>query len=223
MRLVLSSFFLCLFFICAPVFGENFYKEYTVNVSGIKIGELGWEININKKKYSNKISLKSKGLLSGIYRFKGEYFSEGYVINNNLKPIKYNHFWKTKKTTKKMDLVFKDGKLKSLIQTPVEKEHLRINVFDIKYNKDPLTAFLQIMLGDKSTLVLDGRRSYKMNAVLNNNTNETAIEVSNYFNLWADHKRSKFEKITFEKKDGGLFPLKINIHFDGRVFRLEQI
>ena len=62
-----------------------------------------------------------------------------------------------------------------------------------------------------------------MNATFNKKNNETVIEISNYSNLWADHKRKKFEKITFEKNSGGLFPLKINIYFDGRVFKLEQI
>ena len=31
----------------------------------------------------------------------------------------------------------------------------------------------------------------------------------------------KFEKITFEKKDNPFFPKKINIYFDGKVFKLE--
>ena len=52
--------------------------------------------------------------------------------------------------------------------------------------------------------------------------NKTVINISEYSNLWADHKRSKFEQISFEKKDGVLLPTKINIHFDGRVFKLEQ-
>ena len=52
--------------------------------------------------------------------------------------------------------------------------------------------------------------------------NKTIINISDYSNLWADHKRSKFEQISFEKKDGVLLPIKINIHFDGRVFKLEE-
>ena len=46
--------------------------------------------------------------------------------------------------------------------------------------------------------------------------------VSNYFNLWADHKRSKFEKIIFKKNSGEFLPIEINIFFDGRIFKLEQ-
>ena len=52
---------------------------------------------------------------------------------------------------------------------------------------------------------------------------QTTIEISNYSNLWADHKRNKFEKIIFEKKTEEILPYKMFIHFDGKVFKLEQI
>ena len=222
MKLVLNSFFLSLLFFYVPVFGEDYHKEFTVKVSGIKIGKLNWTVKINDDEYFNDLRLKSEGVLSGIYRFEGEYFSEGVFQNNKLKPTKYKHVWITNKTTKNMSLVFQDDKLKSLDQTPFEKEKLRINVFNINQSKDPLTSFLQIILGEKNSLVVDGRRTYVMNSIFNKKTEQTVVEISKYSNLWADHKRRKFEKLTFEKKDGDFFPIKINIHFDGRVFKLEQ-
>ena len=77
-------------------------------------------------------------------------------------------------------------------------------------------------MGETRSLVVDGRRIYTMNAKSNKKENKTVINISDYSNLWADHKRSKFEQISFEKKDGVLLPIKINIHFDERVFRLEE-
>ena len=221
MKLILNSFFLFLTFLCSSVFADEFYKKYNVKVSGIKIGELDWEVGIREESYFNKIQLESKGLLSGIYQFDGEYSSEGFVENNTLKPTKYNHLWETNKVEKYMTLAFKNEKLSSLIQKPIEKERLRVDVFNIKKTKDPLTSFLQIIMGDKKSLVVDGRRTYIMNVKLDEEVNQTIIEVSNYFNLWADHKRSKFKKIIFEKRAGDFFPSKINIYFDRRVFRLE--
>ncbi len=223
MKLILSSFCFCFFFICAPVFGENISLDYVVKASGIKIGTLNWAIKINDLSYHNNINLKSSGLLSGIYKFEGKYYSEGIINKNKLKPINYKHFWKTKKTNKEMDLVFEDDNLKKITQIPVETEHLRINIFDIKQSRDPLTSFLQIMLGEESLLVVDGRRMYRMSSVYNKDTNQNVVEISNYYNLWADHKRRKFEKLTFEKINGDLLPTKINIYFDGRVFKLERI
>jgi len=222
MKLILNSIFLCIFFVCAPVCGKEIYKKYIVKVSGIKIGKLDWKIKINDADYFNELKLKSEGFLSSLYRFEGEYFSEGIVENLILKPIKYSHLWKTNKTTKNMNLVFNDEKLRSLTQTPVEKEHLRINVFNIEQTKDPLTSFLQILMGEKESLVVDGRRVYLMNAVFNKKTNQTIVGISNFSNLWADHKRSKFEKITFERKGMEFLPIKIFIYFDGRIFKLEQ-
>ena len=77
-------------------------------------------------------------------------------------------------------------------------------------------------MGEKESLVVDGRRVYMMNTVFDKKNYQTIVEVSNFFNLWADHKRSKFEKITFERKGIEFLPTKIFIYFDGRVFKLEQ-
>ena len=204
------------------MYAESFYKEFSIKVSGLKIGELVWVLEIDNNNYSNDIRLKSKGLLSAIYTFEGNYFSKGIVANNKLKPHTYNHVWKTNKTEKAMNLGFENNALSSLNQTQYEKEKLRVDVFNIKQTKDPLSSFLEIIMGEASSLVVDGRRIYTMNAKLNKEENKTVINISDYSNLWADHKRSKFEQISFEKKDGVLLPIKINIHFDGRVFKLEQ-
>jgi hypothetical protein len=222
MRFILSNFFILLFFISSPVYAENFYKEFSIKVSGLKIGELVWVLEIDNNNYSNNIKLKSKGLLSAIYTFEGNYFSKGMVANNKLKPHTYNHVWKTNKMEKTMDLNFEDNTLSSLNQTPYEEEKLRVDVFNIKETKDPLSSFLEIIMGEAASLVVDGRRIYTMNAEFNKEENKTVINISDYSNLWADHKRSKFEQISFEKKDGVLLPIKINIHFDGRVFKLEE-
>ena len=222
MKLILNSFLIFLFLISFPVFASNFNKEYLVKVSGIKIGKLTWKMNIGEKDYVNEINLKSEGVLSGIFSFEGEYYSEGQIKKNKLKSRRYKHYWKTDKATKKMDLVFQNNQLISITQKPVEKEHLRINVFNKTQNKDPLTSFLSIARGETVSSVLDGRRVYNMNAVVDNKTNKTIIEISDYFNLWADHKRSKFEKIIFEQDDNSFLPTKIDIYFDGRIFKLEQ-
>ena len=104
----LNSFlFLCFF--GWPVFGEEIKKSYVVKVGGIKIGDLNWEIKTEDGEYLNKLGLKSKGLLSAIYRFKGDYFSEGLINEMGLIPKKYKHFWQTKKTIKNMELIFNEG------------------------------------------------------------------------------------------------------------------
>ncbi len=221
MKLFLNSFIFLIFF-TFPLFGEEIKKNYTVKVGGIKIGELNWQIKIDGDKYLNKLGLKSKGLLSAIYSFRGEYLSEGSVYNKKLVPNKYKHFWQTKKTIKKMELVFSENKLISLKQLPAEEEEIRVNVFGVQHTNDPLTSFQKIMMGEESALVVDGRRMYTMLFKPNKNKNQTTVEISNYFNLWADHKRNKFEKIVFEKRQEEFLPHKMFIYFDGRVFKLEQ-
>lgn len=223
MKLVLNSFFFLFFLICNPLFGEEINKKYNVRVAGVKIGQLDWKVIIDETDYLNEISLQSKGFLSGIYRFKGDYYSKGIIKNNKLKPLQYSHFWKTNKTTKKMNLIFQNDKLISIKQSPVEKERLRLDVYSDNKNKDPLTSFLEIIMGETKSLVIDGRRVYKMGTVLGNKPNQIIIEISNYFNLWADHKRNKFEKIIFSKNNKELLPFEIDIYFDGKIFKLKQI
>ena len=220
MKLFLNSF-VFLFLFGWPVFGVEIKKNYVVKVGGIKIGELNWEIKIDSDEYSNELSLKNKGFLSAIYRFNGEYFSEGLINKKRLIPKKYKHFWQTKKTIKNMELRFGENKLISLKQKPTEEETIRLNVFDGQQTNDPLTAFQKIMMGEKSALVVDGRRLYTMMARPDEN-NKTTIEIVNYYNLWADHKRNKFEKIIFEKNITEILPHKMLVYFDGKIFKLEQ-
>lgn len=205
-----------------PLQSEEVKKTYIVKVSGIKIGELIWEMKVTSNDYSNKLKLRSRGLLSGLYSFKGDYFSEGINDKNEFFSTKYTHFWQTKKNIKKMLLGFNKNKLIILNQEPAEQEKIRLNVYDIENTNDPLTSFLKIIMGKKNTLVVDGRRLYNMEAQHSEKTKQTTIEISNYYNLWADHKRNKFEKIIFEKQNGEILPFKMYIYFDGRVFKLEE-
>ncbi len=221
MKLFLNSIVILSLF-CWPLYAEETYKNYTVKVAGIKIGELNWTIKLNKDEYLNKIYLRSRGLLTSIYSFSGEYFSEGLVYENKLVPKKYTHLWTTKKKQKKMNLVFDERKLKTLEQDPAENEEIRLNIFEVQHTNDPLTSFLKIMMGEKKALVVDGRRLYTMTSKMSENKEKSTIEISNYYNLWADHKRNKFEKIIFEKKPKAFLPYKMFIYFDGKIFRIEE-
>ena len=49
------------------------------------------------------------------------------------------------------------------------------------------------------------------------------IFIKEYRNLWADHKRNDLEKIEFIIKDGVFLPIKINIYFKNRIFKLSKI
>ena len=221
MKLVLNSFLVFLFFIFCPAFAKEHFKKYNIKVSGIKIGTLEWSMYLNEHEYYNKLKLESEGMLSFVYSFDGEYFSSGLRKNMELESIEYSHLWKTKRVTKEMKLGFFEKKLVSLVQTPSEEESIRINIFDINNTKDPLTSFLQIIIGGGESQVVDGRRLYDMNVLKNENSNLKTISIINYFNLWADHKKNKFEKIIFEDLSEGLLPSKINIYFDNKIFRLE--
>ena len=54
MKFILSNFFILLFFLSSPVYAESFYKEFSIKVSGFKIGELVWTLEIDNNNYSNE-------------------------------------------------------------------------------------------------------------------------------------------------------------------------
>ena len=122
MKLILNSFFIFLFFVCSPAYSESSYKEFSIKVSGVKIGKLIWAMKINGESYSNDLKLKSEGFLSAVYKFEGEYSSEGRIINKKLKPRNYKHVWKTKKLEKVMELNFRNDMLFSLNQNHMKKK-----------------------------------------------------------------------------------------------------
>ena len=95
-------------------------SNFAASISMAITGEFG------KKKKKDLITFGQK---------TGSIYVEGNIKNKELQPNKYTHLWKTSKTKKSMNLVFRDDKLISLNQTPAEKEELRINVFNIKQNK----------------------------------------------------------------------------------------
>ena len=54
------------------------------------------------------------------------------------------------------------------------------------------------------------------------NKENITIEINNYKNIWADHKRNDLKKIEFVLESSGFLPKNINIYFKNRVFKLKQ-
>ena len=90
--------------------------------------------------------LKNKGLISGLYNFRGEYLSEGEIIKGEFIPSTYKQFWKTKKKTRKIEIAFDKMKVSKLVQYPKEKEVSRIEYLKMHGLIDPLSSFLNILI-----------------------------------------------------------------------------
>ena len=202
---------------------EDYIKNYNVSTKGIKIGEIIWQLSKKEDKYEIKISLKSKGVLSSVYKFSGEYLSFGKVENNLFVPEYYTHEWVTKNKTKEMVILFSDNKIVSTAQNPAEKELPRVNLFNLKNYSDPLTSFINIFYNKDSSKTVDGRRVYKMTAEQNlEKPKAITITIKDYKNIYADHKRNDLEKIIFSKQSGSILPDSILIYFKGSVFKVYE-
>ena len=220
-------FFFTIFFTFAGSAADiqKFYNDYIIEVGKIDLGKLSLEIDLEQENYQIKINMEDRGLISGLYKFSGNYYSYGIIKDNIFFPSYYKQNWKTKKKSRKIEMIFKNQSIEKLIIHPKEDEKARVDFKKIKNYLDPLSSFLNILLGSKISKTIDGRRIYSM-AVDNNYEDRIKIFIKDYINIWADHKKNDLKSIEVylggDKKKFEL-PDAIKINFKGVVFNLSKI
>ena len=207
-------------FVINTSYANNFSAEYKVSTTGIKIGNFSWSLNINDNIYQTEINLKNSGIFSPLYKFEGSYLSTGIIENNIFKTQSYKQFWKTKKKTKIVKMLF-DDYLIQLKQEPIEEEIARVSLDELYLYFDPITSFINILNGENEAKTIDGRRIYRLKKIEGEEKN-IVLKIEDYVNIWADHKRNDLKKIEFFIEDD-LLPYKILIYFKERVFKLERV
>ena len=212
------KFFLFIFFVSQPLMSAESAGKYLIKTKGLVIGDLEWKIITNQNIYKTSISLKHRSFLTIFYKFQGEYESNGKIIENNLVPEKYLQNWVTNSKKRKVEIFFKDEKIKKIILDPLEKEFARVEYKKLYKYKDPLTSFTNILLNGKPNNTIDGRRIYLLFPTKTNSGEK--ILVKEYKNIWADHKRNDLEYLEIFKDKKSILPKKINIKFKGYVFSL---
>ena len=211
------------------LYANEFKETYDVEVGSIYVGELLWRVRITGNKYKITINLQDRGILSGLYNFEGNYEASGFIIHNILIPKKYKQIWLAKKNKRSVEIFFDNGELINLELSPKEKESSRVQYLGIRDYIDPLSSFLNILLGKKESKTIDGRRIYSM--VINEHSTNIdkeikRISIENYINLWADHKRNdlKYIEIIQELEGVGVkMPSVVKIKFKSFVFKLTKI
>ena len=218
MKLIFSFFIII--FISQPLFSKNYEAQYNIKTKGLLVGRLFWNLEINDVDYKVFIKFKSKGVLSAIYNFNGNYETIGRIINGNLTPLQYSQFWKTKNKQRDVKIIFFYLKIIKLNIEPKEKELPRIKYLDLINYSDPLTSFLNILLKNIPSYTIDGRRTYLLSPIINKNSRK--IITKEYKNIWADHKRNNLEYLEFYQNKNEILPDKITIMFKGSLFYLTK-
>ena len=212
-----------------PLFANDFKETYVVEIGKIDIGRLLWDVKISNNNYKILIKLKSKGFLSKLYKFEGSYEANGSVVDGILVPVKYKQFWLTKKKKKEVEIIFNDGLITKLKILPHEKEHARIDYMGIDNHFDPLSSFINMLIGKEKSKTIDGRRVYSMvvEKHVDYEGGETKkILIKDYINIWADHKRNDLEHIEIKQENSeGIFsmPEVMKIKFKGLLYKLRRI
>ena len=210
-------------------FADSFKEAYVVELGKIDIGKLFFEIKMQENNYEISITLKNKGLLSNLYRFEGRYKASGFIKNNSIIPSKYSQFWSTKRKERIVEAYFENNMLVDLKLLPTEKESPRIKYIGIKNHFDPLSSFLNILIGIENSKTIDGRRVYSMVVAEKNNKKgfETKkILIEEYVNIWTDHKRNDLEYIEIKQIYGKkeiAMPISMGIKFKGLLYKLTKI
>ena len=224
----ITIIYCCFFlFIEGKTEARNIKAEYIVEFGKINIGKLYWEIINDNNTYSILISLKDKGVLSGLYSFEGNYSTKGVINNEVYLPTQYLQNWKTRKKEKVVRLFFDEDYLVKLINKPEEKELPRINYAEQRGLSDPLTSFLKILNGKKKSKTIDGRRVYSMivkGEKMSENYLNKIITITDYKNIWADHNRNDLKQITLKylKNNNDFMPEKILIKYKKVNFVLNK-
>ena len=223
MKLLFSFLFLFITFesIGEPIGSKEVQQSYNVKTKGITVGNLDWQLKLEKNTYKTIINLKSKGPLSLVYKFKGYYETKGIIKNDILIPEQYTQKWKTKNKQRNIDLIFEKNKIVDLKIQPKEKELKRINFLELEGYNDPLTSFLNIFLNNLDSKTIDGRRVYVLSP--NKNNDYTKVLIKNYINIWADHNKNDLEYLEIFQNSEEYLPYKINIKFKGSVFVIKKL
>ena len=225
----LILFFTIIFNLTIGLSAKELNAFYNIEIGTINIGSLKWSISLDDDNYKTSMFLEDRGLLSGLYKFSGEYLSEGMIFENEFIPFRYKQAWKTKKKTREVEILFDKKKVSVLNLSPKESELPRIEYLKIQGLVDPLSSFLNILTsGANNYKTIDGRRLYKMSLDLKKEKNMVSkkIYITDYFNIWADHKRKDL-KFIITKQDklekDNFFPNNIKIKNKGFVFTLTKI
>ena len=222
MKLFLTKLYLIIFLILFlnNSYANNFSVDYEVSTTGIKIGNFNWSLKIKNNTYETEINLKNSGLLSALYKFDGNYIASGIIENSMFKTKSYRQIWKTRKKTKIVNMLI-DNYLIELTQEPLEEEFARINLEELYLYFDPITSFVNILNGKSEVKTVDGRRIYTIKKNYINENGMVILNIEDYKNIWADHKKNDLKKIEFFVEDS-LLPNTILIHFKERIFKLEK-
>ena len=219
---MIKIIFLTVVLLFTKVHSSEFNVEYNVSTAGIKIGKFTWDLEIDGDKYITEINLKNSGFFSPLYKFNGQYFSKGTIKDNKFRSIEYQQYWKTKKKIKTVEMVF-DAYPVKLVQKPIESEHSRVDLESLFDYFDPITSFINILNGSNEVKTIDGRRIYVMKKSILEDTKKISLQINDYKNIWADHKRNDLKSLEFLLDEENFLPSQINIHFKERVFKLKKI
>ena len=153
------------------LFSKNIYLEYEIDWKSIHLADLIWDIDVNDETYDLTVTINSYGINDKIYKYRSVTKINGIIDGNQLRPLSYDSFSKSRSQNRHVSLVFNEsGEVISMdLSKEFSKEEVELQnelLAQYQYFTDPITQLVQYFLFESNTdrMILDGLNIYKLDS-----------------------------------------------------------
>ena len=153
------------------MFSKNIYLEYEIDWKSIHLADLIWDIYVNDETYDLTVTINSYGINDKIYKYRSVTKINGIIDGNQLRPLSYDSFSKSRSQNRHVSLKFNESGEVSSIDlskefSKVEVELQNATLTKYQYFTDPITQLVQYFLFESNTdrMIIDGFNIYKLNS-----------------------------------------------------------
>ncbi|HEX3710434.1 MAG TPA: DUF3108 domain-containing protein [Pseudolabrys sp.] len=148
--------------------------RYMISMTGVSIGEIGWQVDIGESAYTASATGKASGMLSVLVNGKGSVESSGAVVDGGPVPANFTSKIDDDEGHTELKVAFTDGVAKERVVSGPPPEPGRLPVSDAERHgvSDPLSGMLVPVVpgGDfkaaanckRRLRIFDGRRRYDL-------------------------------------------------------------
>ena len=150
----------------------RFKAHYQISMTGVTIGQIGWNAAIGEQRYSTSANGKASGVLSVLVNGEGAVDVRGGVTDGALVPRFFTSKISDDEGKSELRVIFEGGDVKELNAQPPAPGAARKALTDADLHgvADPLSAMLMPAVGDAMAAancghvlsIFDGRRRYDL-------------------------------------------------------------
>lgn len=162
------------FLLASPASAQGRLKaQFTISMTGVSIGKIAWQVDIDDNRYVASANGKAGGVLSMLVSGEGSVVAHGAIADGRMVPTYFISRTNDDEGDSEVRMTFEDGSVKELTGTPpTPADRVPVTDADRRNVDDPLTAMLMLSKNADNLLaaanctrmlpVFDGRRRYNL-------------------------------------------------------------